>query len=132
MSERAVAILIRDDAVLLMRRIKDGEEYYTFPGGMIEQGESPDVTAVRELAEETTVTSTVTSKLCELDNLGRHEYYFMVRYVSGEPELSGEEKDRMTEANQYYPGWYPLDTAFSLPNLYPHKVVELLKQHLGT
>ena len=37
---RAVGIIIKNNKVLLIHRIKDGGEYYVFPGGAIEEGES--------------------------------------------------------------------------------------------
>lgn len=130
MSDRSAAIVIRGTEVLLMKRIKNGEEYFTFPGGAVESNESPSQAASRELMEETSITADHTAKLGELMNRGRREHYFIMRYVAGEPVLGGEEKGWMNEDNQYYPGWYHFDIALALPNLYPREAVQKLKEYL--
>jgi len=48
----AVAVVISALGVLLGRR-RDGEPPWTFPGGKIEAGESPEDAAIREALEET-------------------------------------------------------------------------------
>lgn len=43
---RAVAVVIRDGRVLLVRRHRTGvEEYHVIPGGGVEAGESPGTTS---------------------------------------------------------------------------------------
>ncbi|MBN2055948.1 NUDIX hydrolase [bacterium] len=50
----AVALVMRDDAVLLIRRIRgDYPGYWGLPGGKIEAGEHLDEAACREVWEET-------------------------------------------------------------------------------
>ena len=50
---RAQAIVIKDDQILLLKtRIGDREDY-ELPGGGIEEGETPEDAAIRELFEET-------------------------------------------------------------------------------
>lgn len=41
MKTRAAGIIIKDGKILLMRRVKDGREYFVFPGGSIEKNETP-------------------------------------------------------------------------------------------
>lgn len=113
-----------------MKRIKNGEEYFTFPGGAVESNESPSQAASREVMEETGITVLHVLRLCELMNRGRHEHYFIVQYVAGEPVLGGEEKGWANKDNQYYPGWYSFAAALALPNLYPHEAVQKLKEYL--
>jgi len=49
---RAVLILIDKGGILLLYRFKNGEEYYVFPGGGVEDAESIIDAAVREAKEE--------------------------------------------------------------------------------
>jgi len=85
---RSAVILLREDIVLLMRRISSGHKYWIFPGGGVEEGETKEEAAKRECLEETTIT-------CEIDRLlyfGEYEnkskqYMYLARYVSGEPKL---------------------------------------------
>lgn len=123
---RARAVVIHDDTVLLLRRVKKGTEYYCFPGGEIESGETPQEAAVRETLEETGISIAIQTLFCEITVLGRPEYYFRAIYRGGEVALGGEEKERHQEDNQYYPQWYPLTDALQLPNLLPREVVSLL------
>ena len=54
----AVALIGRDGRVLLQQRREGGQHgsLWEFPGGKIEAGESPEAAAVRELAEELSIT----------------------------------------------------------------------------
>lgn len=54
--KRVSAIVIRDDQLLVIRRVKNGEEYFTFPGGGVEDHEDWQEALVREMLEETSLT----------------------------------------------------------------------------
>ena len=47
-----VAVVVRDGRTLLVRRRGEGELSWQFPAGEQEPGETPEQTAVREVAEE--------------------------------------------------------------------------------
>lgn len=50
----AVATIVRDDSALLVKRARAPEKgCWSFPGGYLEMDEVPEVTAARELSEET-------------------------------------------------------------------------------
>jgi 8-oxo-dGTP diphosphatase len=49
---RAGGILILNNKVLLIHRIKDKEEFYVFPGGGLEINETPTQAVIREWKEE--------------------------------------------------------------------------------
>ena len=52
MRTTARGIVIKDNQVLLMYRVRNGEHYYSIPGGGVEEGESPDTAEFREIFEE--------------------------------------------------------------------------------
>lgn len=52
MKTRVRALIVQEGAILLIHRIKKGEEYYVFPGGGVEEGESVEDALVREGTEE--------------------------------------------------------------------------------
>lgn len=107
-----------------MRRIKDGWEYYVFPGGGVEQGESTETAIVREIKEELSLSARIDKLIFEIENQGRQEYYYLIKDFSGEPKLGGEEKQRMNKDNQYYPVWIELGKLADLDNLYPELAKE--------
>ncbi|MEI8328023.1 MAG: NUDIX domain-containing protein [Candidatus Taylorbacteria bacterium] len=51
---RATAIVIRDGHALLIHR-KNEKEYFVFPGGGVEKGETPERAVIREVMEETSI-----------------------------------------------------------------------------
>jgi len=119
---RAVGIIVKNNKILLIHRIKDGKEYYVFPGGAIEEGESPEEAVVREAKEELSIDKVIIDRfLFQITNRGNKEYYYLIKNFSGQPKLGGEEKQRMNQDNQYYPIWMDLDKIKSLDNLYPQE-----------
>jgi mutator protein MutT len=70
--EIAVAVVERDGKFLIGKR-PEGVAlagYWEFPGGKLENGESPEAAAVRECREETTLKVRVTGRYCTVD----HDY----------------------------------------------------------
>jgi ADP-ribose pyrophosphatase YjhB (NUDIX family) len=108
MKQRAAAIIIVDEKILLMRRIRNGEQYFAVPGGTIEEGETPEVAAVREISEETCLDVTLDNLLFEFDGIGGHEYFFAVKNISGEAKLGGPELEHNSKDNFYELAWIPV------------------------
>lgn len=109
MRTRAVAVVIDDGAVVLMRRIRNDTTYYTLPGGGIEPGETADQACLRELREETGLDGRVIRLLATLDNCGSTEHYYLV--TAGRAKLrlaSGPEARVDSAANSYTPMWVSL------------------------
>lgn len=52
MRNRDSFVIIENNKVALIKRVRDGQEYYVFPGGGIENEESPEQAAIRETFEE--------------------------------------------------------------------------------
>ena len=86
---RAVAVVVRGRKLLVIARRLDGRAYAVLPGGGIEPGESAAEAAVRELAEECSLTGTVVRHLFDGDHGGRPASYFLVDVPEGEPVLGG-------------------------------------------
>ncbi|MEV4760170.1 NUDIX domain-containing protein [Micromonospora sp. NPDC049559] len=94
------AIVVRDGAVLLgLRRGAHGAGTWSFPGGKVDTGEDPAVTAARELREETGLAAVRvtpvgwTSDLFPEAGLHYVTLHFLVEAV-GEPVVREPEKAR--------------------------------------
>lgn len=131
LNKRAAAVVVKDGKILLMRRVKNGREYFVFPGGGIHEGEAPEEAAARELEEEFGIGAKIEKLLFRVENRGREEFYFLVREFSGVPEIGGEEKGRMNADNQYYPAWKKLSEIPGLSNLYPEEARQKVEDMYG-
>lgn len=132
---RAGGIILRSEDILLIHRISFGKEYYVFPGGGVEGGETPEKAALREVKEETSLE-------IEIDKLLYHhiyddnteQFFYLCKYISGEPSLgdSNESKEmKESDDNFYDPVWCDVE---DLPKLliYPLEIRDLLIEDLKT
>lgn len=111
---RAVAIIINNGKILLLYRFKNGEEYYVFPGGGVEEGERIEEAIIREVKEETGLSATIAKQLWEYENNGRIEYFFLIDNFSGELKLGGPEQDRQSGDNIYRLEWISFENLKNL------------------
>ena len=143
MNQRVVGIVIKDDAILLVHRLKNNKEYYVFPGGGVEENESLESALIREIKEELSLDVTKSRLLFQLSNQLREQYgghvigypnehYFLIEHCSGTPELGGPEKDRMNDTNQYFLEWIAIDHLKDMANLYPQEAVQQLLMLMQT
>ena len=114
MKKRVTAIVTHGKNILLIYRFKNGEEYYVFPGGGVEEGESVEEALLRELEEETGIIASLMMPLCVYKN-DRLEYFFHVPCSDVETKLGGPEVDRQSEANIYRLEWIPFNKIKDLP-----------------
>lgn len=121
---RAVGIVIRGDKIALIHRIKNGEEYYVFPGGMVEEGETSEEAVVREVGEELGLECTIDKMLFELDNSENKEIYYLMKDCAGDLVLGGPEGERANKDNQYILEWRKLSKIMDMENLHPKEVAE--------
>ena len=128
MDKRVCAIIIKDNKILLMHRIKNGQEYFVFPGGGIKEDESEEDAIIREIKEELSLDAKIDKLAFQIENRGQEELYFLINEFSGTPALGGPEKERMNRNNQYYPEWVDLATASNLSNFYPEEARQKIKE----
>lgn len=119
--KRAAAIIIKNEKILLMHRIKNDHEYYAIPGGFVESNETPKQAAIREIKEETTLNIDIDKLLWEYDDGISYCYYFLAKKVLGTAKLSGPEEKRSCQDNFYQLKWIHIDQLANIL-LYPIEI----------
>lgn len=115
MRDRAAVVIVKNNKVGLIKRIRNGSVYYVFPGGGIEDGEHPETGAKREALEELGVKVNVTECFAKLEFNGI-QYFFLAEIIEGVfgtgqgEEYTDENRDRGT----YLPIWIDIKKLSSL------------------
>ncbi|PIU35627.1 hypothetical protein COT03_01205 [Candidatus Shapirobacteria bacterium CG07_land_8_20_14_0_80_39_18] len=125
---RVGAIIIKDKKILLIHRIKKGDEYWVVIGGGVEEGESLKDALKREVLEETCLPLLDYRLLGNAkDDKGSDHYFYFCKVCEGEPCLSGPEKEENCEDNWHNLEWVEIGKIGELKSLYPSQVNEFLK-----
>ena len=87
---RSVAIVVRNGKILMERLCypdaNNGKEFFSIPGGGIEEGETPEQTVLRELKEECGLDGTIVKPLAVIPVMIRKK--LVVKILRSE-KLSG-------------------------------------------
>ncbi|TDC26340.1 NUDIX domain-containing protein [Streptomyces sp. 8K308] len=102
-----------------------GHHYAVLPGGHVEEGESAETAALRELREETTLAARIDRLLWTGRHNGRPASYFLMTDVTGAPVLSGPEAEAHGPNDSYELRWAAADE-FEPLNLHPADIREPL------
>ena len=109
---RAAVVLIDQEAIALIERVRKGRTYYLFPGGGVEPGETPQVAAVRECREELGLDVQVGELLATVQfGSASLQLYFAATVMGGTWGAgSGEEYagSLKPEVGTYRPCWLPM------------------------
>jgi 8-oxo-dGTP diphosphatase len=127
MRNRAGIILIKDNQLALIERHRTGRHYFAFPGGGIDQGESPLETAIREAQEELGIRVEIKQKAAEVLFNGYTQHYFLAENFSGQFGTGvGEEYGEYNPVHgTFQPVWMPLADVLN-ENVLPHELAELV------
>jgi len=129
---RAGIVLIQDGNVALIERHRAGLDYYVFPGGGVDEGESPEQAAIREAMEELGVEVAIQQKVAVI-HLGQksRQVYFLVQQTGGEfgtgagEEYTDADPDSSDEGI-YIPVWMPIAELSLHQNIHPADVAKLV------
>lgn len=106
MRVRVAGIIPMEDGIALMHRIGNKVsgilDYYVFPGGGLEQGETLEEGTAREIKEEFGIDVKVKEKVYEYnlkkEGIEQKEYFFLCEYIAGKlgtgegPEFNNDPK----------------------------------------
>lgn len=115
MRDRSSVVIIEKRKVVLIQRMRDDSIYYVFPGGGIENGETPESGAKREALEELGVEVKVNECIFKVKFNGT-QYFFLSEIISGTlgtgqgEEYTDETRDRGT----YLPMWVDIESLSSI------------------
>ena len=117
---RAAVILLQYGQIALLARNRRGTQYYVFPGGGVDKGESAAEAAAREADEELGVQVSVGRMVAEIWFNGQPQYYFLAELTGGTFGTGhGKEMASSSNSNQgsYQPCWVPIADLLQLPVL---------------
>jgi 8-oxo-dGTP diphosphatase len=129
---RAGIVLIQDGKVALIERHRAGLDYFVFPGGGVDEGESLEQAALREAMEELGVEVVIKQKVAEIQ-LGTksRQVYFLAEQSGG--EFGSGDGEEYTDADPdspeegiYVPIWMPIEQLLLHQNIYPADVARLV------
>ena len=131
MRTRAGIILIEDDKVALIERHRAGLEYYVFPGGGVDIGETSEQAAIREAMEELGVEVAIRQEVAVIHFDQSTQVYFLVDRVSGEFGTgTGEEYTNSDPGDPqegvYVPVWMSMDELQNQEKVFPANLAKLV------
>ncbi len=111
MKDRARVILVKNNKVALIKRVKEGQVYYVVPGGGVEGGETLEECIIREAQEELGLWIKVNECLFEIEDNGTHQYFFSGTIIGGEFGTGKGEEYTQQNKNKgtYEPVWFDVD-----------------------
>lgn len=91
MRHRSMALVIRNQRILMEKLFYGDRYFYSIPGGGIEENETPEEAAIRELKEETGLDGTIVKKLAVTyaRNDGSEEHVFEVGVPDDQEPIIG-------------------------------------------
>ena len=111
---RVAGVVPIEDGFAFMHRVgvkkrRDYQEYYAFPGGGLEEGETPEEGTIREIKEEFGINVKIVRKLYETysEKFNQREIFYLCEYIDGKfgtgegPEFSNNPK--YIDSGKYIP-----------------------------
>lgn len=118
--DRSQAMVVNGNKILLVKHIMNGREFYCMPGGGIEEGETPEEAALRELKEESNVDGKIVRKLSiqyKPNNRGE-VHTFLVKLCDGEQKPSPGIDPELEEQTIVDVAWKSLDEISEIDRMY--------------
>ncbi|MGF9770077.1 NUDIX hydrolase [Bacillus albus] len=124
---RGAAIIVQEGKIALIKRIREGETYYVFPGGGIEEDETAEEATKREVYEELGVHIEVEQLIAKVEYKGT-EYYFNARITDGVFGSGKAAEFELKDRGSYIPLWLPIHELEEV-NIKPYEVIGSIFNH---
>lgn len=126
--DRGATIIIENGQVALIKRTKPHMTYYVFPGGGLEEGETPEQAAIRETYEEIGVHVRIQRPFKILEQSGT-QHFFLADIIGGKfgPGIGEEYTDASPQRGGYEPIWLDIKDLSSL-DVRPKEIIELITE----
>ncbi|KAB2460528.1 NUDIX domain-containing protein [Bacillus sp. CH126_4D] len=124
---RGRAIIVQEGKIALIKRIREGETYYVFPGGGIEEGETAEEATKREIYEELGVHIKLEHLIAKVEYQGT-EYYYNAHIIGGVFGSGKAEEFELKDRGIYIPLWLPIHELEKV-NIKPYEVVGSIFNH---
>lgn len=111
---RVAGIIPMEGGIALMHRVgvlkqKEYQDYYTFPGGGLEENETTEEGTIREIQEELGIKVRIVRKMYEIysEKFQQREIFYLCEYIEGEfgtgngPEFSNN--PQYADSGKYIP-----------------------------
>jgi len=127
MRTRSGIVLIEDNKLAVIERHRAERHYFAFPGGGVDEGETPEEAAVREAEEELGIQVVIKHKVADVLINGNTQHYFLAKKIGGEFGTgTGEEYGEYDPAHgTYLPLWMPLSDVL-IKNVVPRELADLV------
>lgn len=106
---RALAAILKDDSILMVHEKYPHKSFWTLPGGGLEEGESFEAAAIREVSEEVNLQVEVVRFLFEGQYDGGIERCFLVKITGEDEPLLGYDPElSLDKQNLSEVKWQPI------------------------
>jgi 8-oxo-dGTP diphosphatase len=128
---RAGIVLIEDGNVALIERHRAGLDYFVFPGGGVDEGETVEQAAIREAMEELGVEVAIKQKVMIVNFDKSEQVYFLTERVGGEFGSGTGEEFTDSDPNDpeegiYIPIWMPIAELPKHEKVFPADLAKLV------
>ncbi|MFS0782671.1 NUDIX domain-containing protein [Bacillus sp. 1P06AnD] len=113
MRDRSSIILIQENKVALIKRIRNSSLYYVFPGGGIEEGETAEEAAEREAFEELGVEVKINRCFAQI-NFNGTQSFFLAEQIGGTFGTGKGDEYKVGNRGIYVPLWINVENICSM------------------
>ncbi|HNY04624.1 MAG TPA: NUDIX domain-containing protein [Candidatus Woesebacteria bacterium] len=129
---RVNVLVVNKNKFVLVFRHKNNEDYYAIPGGGIEEGETSEEAAIREVDEELGLHLNKITLISEVKTDTRHDFNFLSETDDTKINVTGPELKHLNMAEDLFkPEWHTRDSYRRDIKIYPESGREMFKKFIS-